>query len=339
MRTFSREYVYGLEHLAQKRDRAFRKACTRAEAALAKQGLNVRVEADADICEDTIRRCTHCRAAWMAKRRQAAVSHHRRHDHGAPSWAGAPTEASAYLAALAAHHTRKLTSGGAASTPTIALFVISGSTAPPNQGDERPITGYVLTERVGRTIVAVDGVHDYSLDDPRADPSALLLHVAAEWWQRTASALPPLWLNDGPVPTPGLLKYKSQYHGELLDVLSVSPHWRVAARAKWAGALAALRARHKRHIGARAIRRAAARIYVEAIPPSKVRKVALPPSHTGPNASQRLKTTVSRSHRRHRHRHRHFRSPTALATSFAVATTRGANAISSRRRPYHVLGL
>ena len=35
--------------------------------------------------------------------------------------------------------------------------------------------GYVVTERVGRTVVAVDGVHDYSLEDPRGDPSAPLL--------------------------------------------------------------------------------------------------------------------------------------------------------------------
>ena len=72
------------------------------------------------------------------------------------------------------------------------------------------MAGYLLTERVGRTIVSVDGVHDYSVSDPRADPSAWLLHVCAKWWSiggaagGMGDAEPPLWLNDGPVPTPGM---------------------------------------------------------------------------------------------------------------------------------------
>ena len=69
----------------------------------------------------------------------------------------------------------------------------------------------------------------------QVDPSALLLHHAACWWAAEARAdgaehgaehggdaprPPPLWLNDGPVPTAGLLRYKAQYHGALLQVYS-----------------------------------------------------------------------------------------------------------------------
>ena len=86
------------------------------------------------------------------------------------------------------------------------------------------IIGYLLTERVCKTIVSVDGVHDYSVGDSRADPSAWLLHVASKWWcskeGRGESEVQPLWLNDGPVPTPGLLRYKSQYHGHLQHLFS-----------------------------------------------------------------------------------------------------------------------
>ena len=69
----------------------------------------------------------------------------------------------------------------------------------------------------------------------QVDPSALLLHHAACWWAAEARGEgaghgaehgcgaprpPPLWLNDGPVPTAGLLRYKAQYHGALLQVYS-----------------------------------------------------------------------------------------------------------------------
>ena len=132
--------------------------------------------------------------------------------------------------------------------PDVALFVITRDAAqqPPPQiqmahtnaveGSEpepepetQPVAaglvaGYLLTERVGRTIVSVDGVHDYSVSDARADPSAWLLHVAAKWWSgegRGDGGVAPVWLNDGPVPTPGLLRYKSQYHGELQQLLAL----------------------------------------------------------------------------------------------------------------------
>ena len=60
----------------------------------------------------------------------------------------------------------------------------------------------------------------------QVDPSALLLDHAACWWAAEARGEgaehgaehsggaprpPPLWINDGPVPTAGLLRYKAQY--------------------------------------------------------------------------------------------------------------------------------
>jgi hypothetical protein len=69
----------------------------------------------------------------------------------------------------------------------------------------------------------------------QVDPSALLLDHAACWWAAEARGEgaehgaehsggaprpPPLWINDGPVPTAGLLRYKAQYHGALLQAYS-----------------------------------------------------------------------------------------------------------------------
>ena len=146
-----------------------------------------------------------------------------------------------------------------------------------------------MTTRV-RARAPVAGVHDYSVHatDPRADPSALLLHHAAVWWTDSrrrqsaavtasqSSQLPPigeswnddvpaepLWLNDGPVPTEGLLKYKSQYHmGKLLHVLSLRRNdGGMRARARWALLLKWHRKTRRRHVGVRSIRSAAQRIY------------------------------------------------------------------------------
>ena len=261
---FSREWLYDLSDLSCKRDRHFRKACNRAEAALEERGLCVHVHAGAAITEELIHRCMRCRGIWLGKKRALASN----------TRAGAPARA-LYLAALS--DKRLLPSG--APNPHLAVFVISGRHGE-EQEDEQASTsgedviGYVVTERVGRTIVAVDGVHDYSVSDPRADPSALLLHAAASWWldpSRAAAAAmqppppTPCWLNDGPCPTPGLLKYKSQYHGRLLHVLALTPHWRAIARARWKAALSWVLSRRKfmrkLHVGDKAIRRAAKRIY------------------------------------------------------------------------------
>ena len=120
---------------------------------------------------------------------------------------------------------------------------------------------YLLTELVGCTVVAVEGCHDFSVAG--VDPSALLLFHAARW-HLDRGGDSPLWLNDGPVPTAGLLAYKSQYHGELLEVLILRPEHQVraAARARWRALLAAWRRARRTHVGRKKIRKAAMRIYL-----------------------------------------------------------------------------
>ena len=95
------------------------------------------------------------------------------------------------------------------------------------------------------------------------DPSALLLFHAARWHLDRGGDTP-LWLNDGPVPTAGLLAYKSQYHGELLEVLILRPEHQVraAARERWRALLGAWRRARRTHVGRKKIRRAAMRIYL-----------------------------------------------------------------------------
>ena len=107
---------------------------------------------------------------------------------------------------------------------------------------------YLLTEVVGRTVVAVEGCHDFSV--PGIDPSALLLFHAARWHLDRGEDTP-LWLNDGPVPTAGLLAYKSQYHGELLEVLILRPEHQVTKRAERRRAAVARSARARRRAAGR----------------------------------------------------------------------------------------
>jgi hypothetical protein len=143
-----------------------------------------------------------------------------------------PPKRNYYLSSLMS---RRLLKDGSPN-PDVALFVISRtavSRAPVPEAEQKHssppklVAGYLLTERVGKTIVSVDGVHDYTVGDSRADPSAWLLHVASKWWCESCddTTAKPVWLNDGPVPTPGLLRYKSQYHGQLQHLLSLKvPH-------------------------------------------------------------------------------------------------------------------
>ena len=300
---FSREYVYSVAALMDCTDRVFRKACRRAEAVLEERALAVNAYAiDAPISDGLIGRCMHCRNIWLERRARAAK--YTGGGRARPPWAGLPRR-SHFLCAL---KERRLVQGG--SPADVALFVISaaatstrvstddgepggGSRSCPGSKhheheDRAPSTaavvGYVLTERVGRTIVAIDGVHDYSVcdADPRADPSALLLHAAANWWAAHkrddgrmladadhAANPAPIWMNDGPVPTQGLLKYKSQYHrsgGTLMYLFvrkpALAPELRAAAaRVRWATLLAKWRRSQGLHVSAPSIRRAAQRIY------------------------------------------------------------------------------
>ena len=310
------EYVYRLQALAACEDRTFRKACRRAQAQLMERVMRVNAYTADALTDAVVDRCVRCRDVWLARRAAdgLAASKLAGTRHGGPPWAGAPTRP-VYLSAL--RQARELSSG--VCTSHLALFVLE--TAPregPNgcgcaEADVEcaAVCAYVLTERVGRTIMALDGVHDYSMrgEDPRADPSALLLHVAARWWTSRASAvgstnlpvdlpllsssksrapprrkpmdvpaaaeareLPvtpqhtPLWMNDGPIPTAGLLRYKSQYHGGLLHALALSTarERRAAARARWEALWRSHCQRQparRRHVGVRNIHRAAARIY------------------------------------------------------------------------------
>lgn len=288
---FSREYVYELATLATRADRGFRKKCRRAEAELAARALHVEPFPGAAITDGLIDACECCRNKWMARRAADSRAAARRAGvrYTGPPWAGVPKR-SQFLQAL--RQSRGLPHGS--SKPALALFVVrekpladapTGATASsPCAGSHGAVMGYVVTERVGRTVVAVDGVHDYSLEDPRADPSALLLHVAAQWWCEAQPTAPPRWLNDGPVPTPGLLKYKHDIcRGKILYLLCFGPgqrcsrsgsaeaaprlqrlqdlHDSARARRRFAMLLASYRRRRKLHVGAEAIKRAASRMY------------------------------------------------------------------------------
>ena len=287
---FSREYVYELATLATRADRSFRKKCRRAEAELASRGLHVEPHAGAAITDGLIDACESCRKKWMARRAADSRAAARRAGvrYNGPPWAGVP-KLSQFLHAL--RQSRRLPDGSI--NFALALFVVreastadapTGVATTPSAGGHGAVTGYVVTERVGRTVVAVDGVHDYSVEDPRADPSALLLHVAAQWWGEALPKAPPRWLNDGPVPTPGLLKYKHDIcRGKLLYLLCFGPEQRGGrsggaaatpqlqrlqdlhdserASRRFAMLLASYRRRRKVHVGAEAIKRAAGRIY------------------------------------------------------------------------------
>ena len=246
---FSREYVYGLSALASRTDRTFRKACRRAEAALTERSLHVEVLAGEKV-NQALGRCAACRLRWMERRaadaRAAAKRAGRKYE--GPPYAGATKrgflDAAASLSAAA----------------DIALFVLSGPPACTAAAVADP-PAYLLTEVVGRTVVAVEGCHDFSVAG--VDPSALLLFHAARWHLDRGGDTP-LWLNDGPVPTAGLLAYKSQYHGELLEVLILRPEHQVraAARERWRALLGAWRRARRTHVGVKKIRRAAMRIYL-----------------------------------------------------------------------------
>jgi len=246
---FSREYVYGLSALASRTDRTFRKACRRAEAALTERSLHVEVLAGEKV-NQALGRCAACRLRWMDRRaadaRAAAKRAGRKYD--GPPYAGATKrgflDAATSLSAVA----------------DLALFVLSESPACTTASRADPVA-YLLTELVGRTVVAVEGCHDFSVVG--IDPSALLLFHAARWHLDRGGDTP-LWLNDGPVPTAGLLAYKSQYHGELLEVLILRPEHQVrtAARERWRALLAAWRRARRTHVGRKKIRRAAMRIYL-----------------------------------------------------------------------------
>ena len=247
---FSREYVYDLSALASRADRTFRKACRRAEAALQERSLHVKMLAGSAVTEQALERCAACRLRWMERRaadaRAAAKRAGRKYE--GPPYAGATKrgflDAAASLSADA----------------DLALFVLSGPPACTAAAAADP-PAYLLTEVVGRTVVAVEGCHDFSVTG--VDPSALLLFHAARWHLDRGGGAP-LWLNDGPVPTAGLLAYKSQYHGELLEVLILRPEhqMRAAARERWRALLAAWRRARRTHVGRKKIRRAAMRIYL-----------------------------------------------------------------------------
>ena len=259
---FSQEYIYERRALACCEDRTFRKACRRADDAASERALPVKAHTGHDLTDALIQRCMCCRGRWLQHR--AAWAQERGSRRESPPWAGA-SRRPIYLNALL--HSRHLADG--CINPNFALFTIG----------ELEVTAYVLMERVGRTVVAIDGVHDYSMSDARADPSALLLHAAAKWWDEGV-----VWLNDGPVPTIGLLKYKSQYHGRLLSVLSASFTWKVTARARWAAMLTRHLARRKCHRGAGAIRAAAGRVYFGNQLPHKIStKRKLPPPSPVPS--------------------------------------------------------
>jgi len=301
---FSLEYVYPMAALAGRSDRVFRKACRRAETALAARKLPLGVHAwsGSEISDEVLRRCESCRRRWMERRaagaRAAAKREGRRYE--GPPWAGVTKRG--YLAAAA--ELRALPGGRA-----VALLVVTAAPQPhaddsrssATTGSDRlvmnaegaegaAVFAYLLTERVGRTVVAVEGVHDYAL--PGVDPSALLLHHAACWWDAEArregaepggrAPRPPLFLNDGPVPTAGLLRYKAQYHGALLQVYSLrsAALLRASARARWPALLAAWRRTRGGglHVGEKKIRRAARRLYA-------TQRTHEPSTHGAPSGS------------------------------------------------------
>ena len=105
---FSLEYVYPMAALAGRSDRVFRKACRRAETALAarKFPLGVHAWSGSEISDEVLRRCESCRRRWMERRaadaRAAAKREGRRYE--GPPWAGVTRRG--YLAAAAElpHH-------------------------------------------------------------------------------------------------------------------------------------------------------------------------------------------------------------------------------------------
>ena len=78
-----------------------------------------------------------------------------------------PPRRSYFLTALLA---KWRLSDGQTANPSTALHVIVQAGG--EDEDVGSVAGYLLTERVGGTVVAVEGVHDYSVRDARADPSA-----------------------------------------------------------------------------------------------------------------------------------------------------------------------
>eukprot|EP01043_Picozoa_sp_COSAG02_P016358 COSAG02_NODE_717_length_18070_cov_20.762700_7_plen_593_part_00 len=239
---YSDEYVYSVQALMERRDRSFRKACRRMDAVLLKENLQLSVHTGAAVTKALIGSCMRCRNVWERLRAADRLND----DHGQQAEDGSgdsthgndagkrstkpPPKRNYYLSSLMS---RRLLKDGRPN-PDVAIFVILRSmsrspNAATSEAQEKQATptelvaAYLLTERVGRTIVSVDGVHDYSVEDSRADPSAWLLHVASKWWSESCddAATKPVWFNDGPVPTPGLLRYKSQYHGQLQHLLSL----------------------------------------------------------------------------------------------------------------------
>ena len=241
---YSDEYVYKAAALAACTDRSFRKACRRMEGLLVKEGLRLCVHSGDTVTKQLVGRCMRCRNVWerlrAAGREEATAAHLKLASDGGGGGeatterAHPPPKRNYYLSTLMS---KRLLADGSVN-PDVAIFVIwrTPLDQSPNVEDLEPtpilpeeelVAGYLLTEGAGRTIVSVDGVHDYSVSDSRADPSAWLLHVAAKWWSESGAggglggAAVPLWLNDGPVPTPGLLAYKLQYHGQLQHLLSL----------------------------------------------------------------------------------------------------------------------
>ena len=242
---YSDEYVYSVQALVSRSDRSFRKACRRMDDVLVKENLQLSVHTGAGVTKALIGSCMRCRNIWerlrAADRSSDDVGQQDEVDSGDSARSTVegrrtrskpPPKRNYYLSSLMS---RRLLKDGRPN-PNMALFVISRTSvshaaiSEAEQKHSSPaklVTGYLLTERVGKTIVSVDGVHDYSVGDSRADPSAWLLHVASKWWCEGCddTTAKPLWLNDGPVPTPGLLRYKSQYHGQLQHLLSLKvPH-------------------------------------------------------------------------------------------------------------------
>eukprot|EP00908_Phaeocystis_cordata_P026941 Transcript_9478.p1 GENE.Transcript_9478~~Transcript_9478.p1 ORF type:complete len:441 (-),score=113.41 Transcript_9478:67-1389(-) len=330
---YSREYVYDAAALAGRADRNFRKACRKAEAALAARALMVHAVAPGrGMGGAALRGCAGCRRRWMERRardaRDAARREGRRYE--GPPWAGVTRQG--FLAAAAELCAPPLPGDQPPPAAMALLLVVPAATPRPAPAaedgtgaaaeqeatevaaaaeEEAAVVAYLLTERVGRTVVAVEGVHDYSLAG--VDPSALLLHHAARWWRGERGAAgdegagdgggghdgdrdggggggaparddsregsraagaggpppPPLWVNDGPVPTEGLLRYKEQYHGALLQVYSLrnAALVRASARARWAELHAAWRRSRggKLYVGEKKIRRAARYVYASEV--------------------------------------------------------------------------
>ena len=185
----SDEHVYPVAHLADLGHRVLRKACTRVAAAVvgsdtewAEAGsswggsswgaLRVCVHPGPEVTQQVVISCQRCRNRWATARTAAAIS-------------GLPKR-HYYLAALSAQARR-------GHVGEVVLFRLHrpaatalGADLPhgdPNRvASLQDTVAYLVVERAGNTLVSVDGCHDYSFGDPRGDPSAYLLHVAATWW-------------------------------------------------------------------------------------------------------------------------------------------------------------